>query len=144
MAASPGRPPAAPTNNFRTMTIRKASEADFAAIKALVARFPDKLMQIHLPKPEEFFVAEEGGTIVGCCALEVYSERLAEVRSLAVLPESQGKGVATALVAECLEEAKRRGVYEVLTISGANTLFEKQGFGTFNNEKYALIKILRV
>lgn len=125
------------------MTIRKATEADFPAIKEIVALFPDKLMQIHLPKPEEFFIAEESGTLLGCCALEVYSERLAEIRSLVVRTEHQGKGIATALVTECLEEAKRRGVYEVLAISGANTLFEKQGFSTFNNEKYALIKILK-
>ena len=125
------------------MTIRKASEADFGSIKAIVAQFPDKLMQIHLPRAEEFFVAEENGAVVGCCAREVYSERLAEVRSLAVLPDHQGKGIATTLVSACIEEAKARNIYELLTITGANSLFEKQGFGTFNNEKYALIRILK-
>ncbi|MDB5237932.1 MAG: GCN5-related N-acetyltransferase [Candidatus Kaiserbacteria bacterium] len=122
--------------------IRKATAADFPAIQSIIARFPDTLIQVHLPEPEEFFVAEEEGTVIACCALEVYSKRLAEVRSLAVLPEHQGKGIATALVARCLEEAKALNVYEVLTITGATSLFEKQGFGAFNKEKFALIQIL--
>lgn len=124
------------------MTIRKATEADLPAIREIVSLYPDKLMQSHLPRPEEFFVAEEDGTLVACCALEVYSERLAEVRSLAVRSEHQGKGIGTALIDACLEEAKRRHVYEVITITGALGLFEKYGFGAFKNEKYALIKVL--
>jgi amino-acid N-acetyltransferase len=125
------------------MEIRKATETDFPVIESVIRNFPEKLMQDHLPRPEEFFVAQESGTIIGCCALEVYSQRLAEVRSLAVLPEHQGKGIARQLVEKCLEEAKALNIYEVLAISGANSLFEKYGFGTFKNEKYALIKILK-
>lgn len=125
------------------MIIRKATEADFPAIKAIIAQFPDTLMQMHLPRPDEFFTADENGTIIGCCALEIYSERLAEIRSLAVLREHQGKGIATALVEACVSEASEKNIYELLTITGANGLFEKQGFDTFKNEKYALIRILR-
>ena len=124
------------------MMVRKANEADYAGIKEIIALFPDVLMQVHLPRAEEFFIAEENARIVGCCALEVYSKRLAEVRSLAVLPDYRGQGIATELVRRCLEEAKVQDVYEVLTITGATPLFEKQGFSTFNKEKYALIKIL--
>ena len=124
------------------MHVRKATEADFPAIEAIIRRFPDTLMQIHLPRPDEFFVAEEDGKIVGCCALEVYSQRLAEVRSLAVLPEHQGNGIASSLIQKCLDEARALKIYEVLTITGATSLFEKQGFGAFNNEKFALFKIL--
>jgi N-acetylglutamate synthase-like GNAT family acetyltransferase len=124
------------------MAIRKATEADFAAIKDIIARFPEQLMQNHLPQPDEFFVAEEKGALVGCCALEIYSQRLAEVRSLAVKQECQGRGIATALVEACLAEAKEKGIHEVLTITGANGFFEKHGFAAFKNEKYALFKIL--
>jgi len=124
------------------MQIRKATSADFPAIVELINKFPEKLVQDYLPEPEEFTVADENDQIVGCCALEVYSKRLAEIRSLAVMPEHQGKGIASKLVASCLNEAKERGIFEVLTITGSSSLFEKQGFGTFNNEKYALFKIL--
>lgn len=124
------------------MTIRRATAADFPAIEAIIQKFPEQLMQMHLPEPEEFFVAEEGGAIVACCALEVYSQRLAEIRSLAVLPDSQGKGIASKLIDACVASAKEQGVYEILSITGTPAFFEKLGFGTFNKEKYALIKIL--
>ena len=124
------------------MVVRRASAGDFPAIQRLIAQYPEQLMQDHLPQLEEFFVAEENGTIIGCCALEVYSQRLAEIRSLAVAKAFQGKGVATALVERCLTAAKEKGVYEVIAITGANSLFEKHGFGTFKNEKYALIRVL--
>lgn len=124
------------------MVIRKATEADIEQVRALIRQYPEVLMQDHLPEPGAFFVAEEQRKIIGCCALEIYSQRLAEIRSLAVVKEFQGKGIATALVERCLEAAKGKGVYEVLAITGANSLFGKHGFGTFNNEKYALIKVL--
>ena len=127
---------------FCRMEIRCAASEDFSAIRALIARFPEQLMQEHLPEPVEFFVAEEEGHIVGCCALEVYSQRLAEVRSLAVIEEYRGQGIASQLVAACLTEARKRGIYEVLTITGTPPLFEKQGFDAFNQVGYALLKVL--
>ena len=124
------------------MVIREASAVDFPAVQALIGRYPDKLLQDHLPEPEEFFVALESEKIIGCCALEVYSRRLAEVRSLAVAAEAQGKGVGTALIETCIKKAKELGVYEILTVTGATGIFEKHGFGIFNNEKYAMVKVL--
>lgn len=124
------------------MNVRSATAADFPSIRTLISAYPEKLMQEHLPEPEEFFVAEENGAVIGCCALEVYSKRLAEIRSLAVREEFQGKGIASELVARCLARAKELSIYEVLTITGTTALFEKQGFGIFNNEKYALFKIV--
>jgi len=124
------------------MDIRPASIADLPAIQALIEQYPDKLLQDHLPEPEAFFVAIDGEKIIGCCALEVYSKRLAEVRSLAVAEDFQSSGVGSALIERCITAAKEKGVYEILTITGATGLFERQGFGTFKNEKYALIKVV--
>ncbi len=111
-------------------------------LRSLIRMYPEKLLQNHLPKASQFYLALEGTTPVGCCALEVYSKRLAEIRSLAVHPEYQGKGIASALVAACLKEARKKKVYEVLSITSAIAFFEKQGFNTFHNEKFALIKVL--
>jgi N-acetylglutamate synthase-like GNAT family acetyltransferase len=49
------------------MQIRKATADDFPAIVELIKQFPDKLMQDHLPDPEEFTVAIEDGRVIGCC-----------------------------------------------------------------------------
>lgn len=111
-------------------------------IKALIREYPEKLLQDHLPKASEFFVALEGGKVVGCAALVIYSKRLGEIRTVAVAEAFQGKGIATALIERTVRVAKRRKVYELLTVTGASELFAKHGFGTFNKEKFALLKIL--
>lgn len=124
------------------MLVRKATKKDWKATLSLIRDYPNQLLQHHLPRPNEFFIAIENGKTIGCCALEVYSKRLAEIRSLAVASDYQGKGVATELVEACLKEAKKKKVYEVLSVTGALAFFEKRGFKTFNNEKYAMLKIL--
>ena len=124
------------------MTIRKAAAKDSASVRKLIREFPDKLLQHNLPPLNCFFIAIENKKIVACCALEIYSKRLAEIRSLSVSESYQGRGIATALITRCLEEAKKRKVYEVLSVTGAVSLFEKSGFSTFNKEKYALLKVL--
>ena len=75
-----------------------------------------------------FWVAEEEGQIVGCCALEVYNRKLAEVRSLVVPAQHQKKGIASALVHHCLREARKKRVYEVLAITDRENLFKRLGF----------------
>ena len=130
------------------MKIRKATKRDWPHVLNLIREHPKQLMQHHLPRPSEFFIAivEDTATgttqVVGCCALEIYSKRLAEIRSLAVTEKHQGNGIATILVEKCLALAKKKKVYEVLSVTGALPFFEKRGFNTFNNEKYALLKIL--
>lgn len=124
------------------MKIRQATEIDRTEIQALIKQYPDVLVQDYIPSMDEFFVAEDAGAIVGCCALEIYSQRLAEVRSLVVAADHQGKGIATVLIEQCLAKARARRIHEVLSITSAVPLFEKQGFGTFKNEKFALIKVL--
>jgi len=75
-----------------------------------------------------FLVAEEDGAVIGCCSLEIYNRKLAEVRSLAVAQERQRKGVATALIDRCVREAARRGIMEVLAITDRQNLFKRHGF----------------
>lgn len=122
--------------------LRRATAADYPAIKTLIAHYPAQLMQEHLPEPEEFFIIQLDREIIGCCALEVYSQRLAEIRSLAVREDHRHKGLGSQLVDACLAAAKEAGILEVLTITNSPTFFETRGFGAFKNEKYALLKVL--
>lgn len=123
------------------MKLRAARQTDKRAIGALVALYPKELSQTDVPATKDFFVVEDKGKIVGCCALEVYSKKIAEVRSLAVAKGAQGKGVATLLVKACLKRAKQRKVRQVLAITGAVKFFNKRGFKAFNDEKFALFKV---
>lgn len=63
-------------------------------------------MQNPLSKPGDFFVAINEGQIIASCALEVYSKRLAEIRSLAVAKAYQHRGIGTKLIQLCLQRAK--------------------------------------
>lgn len=124
------------------MIIRQASKKDMPAIQEIIKMFPKQLMQDHLPKPSEFFVAVKKGRIVACCALQVYSKRLAEIRSLAVLKKLQGQGIGKRLVEECLKRALEKQIYEVLAITNAVEFFEPFGLGPFKEERYAVFKVL--
>ncbi len=85
------------------------------------------------------FVAVADGTIVGFAALEIYSSKLAELRSLAVSSEFQGHGVGKALVRACVERAQRHNVFEVMAITSSEEFFQRCGFDfTLPGEKKAL------
>jgi len=85
------------------------------------------------------FVAESDGKLIGFAALEIYSRKLAEIRSLAVSPEFQGQGVGRLLVAECVERARKRDVLEVMAITSSEMFFRGCGFEfTLPGEKKAL------
>lgn len=84
------------------------------------------------------FVAERSGRIVGFAALEIYSSKLAEVRSLVVADEVQGRGVGKRLVEACLDRARERQILEVMAISSAENFFLSCGFKfTLPEEKKA-------
>jgi amino-acid N-acetyltransferase len=109
-----------------------------AEIRGLVRIFPQHLVQQNLPRAASFFVASVGGRLAGCCALQIYSKRLAEVRSLAVHPDLQDRGVASKLVRCCIERALERGVREVFAVTSQTSFFARLGFATFRREKTAM------
>jgi N-acetylglutamate synthase-like GNAT family acetyltransferase len=129
-----------------TMTrVRRASEADAAALEAFIEPYVDdgKLLPRTYDELTEllpsFFIAELDGQIVGCAALEIYSRKLAEVRSLAVSPAVQGKGIGRLLVEACIGLARERNVLEVMAITSSEDFFKACGFDfTLPGEKKAL------
>ena len=116
------------------MLIRKAHHADVPTIHRLIEKATrnGKILKRTTDDIERnlaaFVVAEEEGDVIGCCALEVYNKKLAEIRSLAVAQERQRKGVATTLIAHCVREAEHRGIFEVLVITDRQNLFKRHGF----------------
>jgi N-acetylglutamate synthase-like GNAT family acetyltransferase len=123
--------------------IRPAERADMPAIRALVRMFPKQLVQHDLPRASSFFVAVAGGQVIGCCALQIYSKRIAEVRSLAVHPDYQDRGVASALVERARQRARERGVKEIFAVTSQIGFFQRLGFSTFRQEKTAMFCDLR-
>ncbi len=66
--------------------------------------------------------------LVGVCALHICWENLAEIRSLAVIDEYQGKGVGRQLVDKALKEADSYGINRVFTLTYQPVFFRKLGF----------------
>jgi amino-acid N-acetyltransferase len=79
---------------------------------------------------KDFIVSEDDGSgeIVGCGALQIVWEDLAEIRSLAVQTEYQGQGVGTALIEALLEESGQMGVSKVFVLTYRPELFQRLGF----------------
>lgn len=74
------------------------------------------------------FLAEANGHPIGFAAVEVYNRKLAEVQSLAIRVEYQGRGIGQELVARCVERARELGVCEVMAISSSEDFLKRCGF----------------
>jgi amino-acid N-acetyltransferase len=116
------------------VVIRRARTADVRGIRRLVSnyvadrRLLSKPMVALYEDVSEFWVAERtsDGRIVGCGAVHVLWEDLAEVRTVAVDPLCRGKKIGHRLVAELLEAARALGVRRVFVLT-----FETSFFGSF-------------
>ncbi len=121
--------------------VRKARAADGPAIQKLLAHFAARGELLHRTLNEiyqhlrDFFVCEMEGQVVGVCALWLYWEDLAEVRSLAVLEDYGGRGFGKALVMACVEEAAQLGIRRVFALTYRPGFFEPLGFRTLDKRE---------
>lgn len=125
-------------------TIRPARREDIPLLAEFLVPFveAERLIPRTLTELDElyphFFIAESERQLIGCAVLEIYSSKLAELRSLAVLPEQRNNGVGRALVEACLERARAANVLEVMAISSKENFFRNCGFDfTLPGEKKA-------
>ena len=115
-------------------TIRKARIADVPILQGLINSFADKGELLHRSLNElyenlrDYFVTEEDGVIIACCALHVSWEDLAEVKSLVVSEAAQGHGLGADLLRACLAEARELGMRKVFALTYRPGFFEKNGF----------------
>ena len=113
--------------------IRRARTADVAAIRRLVDVYAGRILlekaTVQLYEDiQEFFVAELDGDVVGCGALHVMWEDLAEVRTVAVRPEFKGRGLGSALLTGLLQDARDLGVQRVFCLTFETGFFGGHGF----------------
>lgn len=120
------------------VAVRPAKAGELPAIRRLIGLYPDELVQDELPRVSSFFVAESNGSIIGCCALQVYSRRLAEVRSLAIHPDFRGKGLAAQLVDACRRRGIERRVRQLFAVTSEPGFFEGCGFTVHTGWKTAV------
>ena len=115
--------------------VRRARTADVRAIRALVdansrsGRLLDKPTVALFEDVQEFWVASSAdGEIIGCGALHVMWEDLAEIRTVAVAEGYQGRGVGNQIVLALLDTARELGVSRVFVLTFAVEFFRRHGF----------------
>ena len=91
-----------------------------------------------LTQARDFAVCEEEGRVVGCVGLTIIWADLAEIRSLAVVPEMTGRGIGTLLTEAVLKEARDYRVSRVFTLTYRPGFFERFGFERIDRSELPL------
>lgn len=117
------------------MNIRPARVGDVPALCDLIRTFADRKLMIRRSLGElyesirEFLVAtDDNGRILGCAALHVFWDDLAELKCLAVAEDAQGLGVGRKLVDACWKAAEELEIPSVFTLTYVAEFFEKCGY----------------
>lgn len=120
-----------------TFTIRRARTSDVPAIQKLVEPLVNrrillgKDLVVFYEAVQEFRVAETGdGQLIGCGALHVMWQDLAEVRTLAVTEQWLGKGVGHALLERIETDAAELGLSRLFCLTFETEFFGRHGFET--------------
>lgn len=118
------------------VTVRRARTSDVRAVRRLLDSYVRD--RILLDKPtvtlyediQEFWVAErdEDAEVVGCGALHVMWEDLAEVRTLAVDPGQRGSGIGHQVLDKLVQTARRLGVRRIFCLTFEVDFFAGHGF----------------
>ncbi|RKT86053.1 amino-acid N-acetyltransferase [Saccharopolyspora antimicrobica] len=113
--------------------IRPARVRDVRGIKALIDHYAGKVvlgkdLVTLYEDVQEFWVAEADGVLVGCGALHVLWEDLAEIRTVAVDPMSKGRGVGHAIVARLIAAAAELGLARIFVLTFETDFFGRHGF----------------
>lgn len=116
------------------IVIRPAVVADAEPILELINGLAAD--QIMLPRSpvsvienlRDFVVAEVDGAFAGCGALHLVWTDMAEIRSIAVAPESQKLGLGRRMADALIADAERLGVAKLFAFTYVPGFFEKLDF----------------
>lgn len=129
-----------PIITLRTMQveIRRARTRDVRDIRRFVDTYAGDRILLNKPTVtlyedvQEFWVAErtdpEQAEVVGCGALHVLWEDLAELRTVAVDPTVRGYGVGHRIVERLLATARSLGIRRVFVLTFETAFFASCGF----------------
>jgi len=97
----------------------------YAELKLMIRRSMAELYE----SIREFFVAvDDENRVVGCVALHVFWEDLAEIRCLAVAEHVQGMGMGRRLVDACCELARELEIKSIFALTKSVGFFEHCGY----------------
>ncbi|MCX6434567.1 MAG: amino-acid N-acetyltransferase [Actinomycetes bacterium] len=116
------------------LEIRPARSTDVKGIRKLIdtyapqRRLLSKETVTLYESVQEFSVAVENGEIVGCGAIHVLWEDLAEVRTVAVAENLRRQGVGHKIMEAVIQRAREIGVKRIFCLTFETEFFGKHGF----------------
>lgn len=114
--------------------VRSARTADVSAIKALVDVYTGRRLLLAkdmvtlYETVQEFWVVELDGAVVGCGALHVLWEDLAEIRTVAVHPDVRGRQLGDLLMVALIARARELGLKRLFALTFETRFFGRHGF----------------
>ncbi len=116
------------------LEIRSAKTSDVKGIRALIdsyapeGRLLSKETVTLYESTQEFTVAILDGVVVGCGALHILWEDLAEVRTVAVIEKLQGTGIGHQIMEAISDRARNVGVKRIFCLTFETEFFGRHGF----------------
>jgi amino-acid N-acetyltransferase len=114
---------------------RPARLADVPAMSTVINGFADQRLMLSRTQSElyenvrDFIVAEaEPGGVCGCTALHIDTDRIAEIKALAVAQTMHGRGVGRGLVEAAMATARELGLERIFCLTYQVDFFAKLGF----------------
>jgi amino-acid N-acetyltransferase len=115
--------------------LRKAKVSDAKIIHQMInlssnkgEMLPRSLMDLYGSLRDFYVYIDEEGSLVGFCAMHIFWENLAEVRSLYVRSESRRLGIGRKLVEACISEAITLDLLRIFTLTYQTEFFKSLGF----------------
>ena len=123
------------------LVVRHARTSDIRAIRELVRPHAESRVLVskdavtYYEAVQQFRVAElvdddrdSEPQLLGCGALHVMWEDLAEIRTLAVSPDAKGRGVGSRLLEALMADARELGVQRIFCLTFEVDFFTRHGF----------------
>lgn len=122
--------------------LRKAKVSDAKTIHQMInlssnkgEMLPRSLMDLYGSLRDFYVYLDDEGTLVGFCAMHIFWENLAEVRSLYVRSENRRSGIGRKLVEACISEAITLDLLRIFTLTYQTEFFAHLGFVVTDRSK---------
>ncbi|HEY0447507.1 amino-acid N-acetyltransferase [Actinophytocola sp.] len=116
-----------------SVVVRRARIGDVRSVKSIIDTYAGKVLLAKelvtlYEDVQEFWVAEREDELVGCGALHVLWEDIAEIRTIAVLPHALRLGAGGLLVERLVAQARELGLARVFVLTFETEFFARYGF----------------